>query len=818
MLLQRLARIFARYAETHLSLTGPAVALRDAAGAVVGHLDVLAVQGGRLILEGRSGAGRVGLRLAGSDHWVTPVPVPGSDMGSFRFDVPFLEGPFALMSGQDAGAPSHPIAGFGAARVARARMGLVARFVWTLCTLLPEIWRWKRGGDLGARETVKEALGLVLRAPAGLIDPHVLVPPAPASDAPDRLTIVVPVYDAFEMLQEALDRVVRHTDLPWRMVLIEDASPDARVRPWLGDWARGQGDRVVLLENAQNLGFVGAVNRGLEAAQSWPDDPVVLLNTDAMVPAGWAARLLAPLADPSTASVTPFSNDAEIFTAPILCARYDLAPGAADALDHAARDLAPGEVRPEAPTGVGFCMALAPRFLQQVPQLDTAFGRGYGEETDWCQKTRALGGRHVCAQNLFVEHRGGASFGSVTKQKLLERSAAEIDRRYPRYAGEVGAFLRADPLTTPRLALALSALTLQGAEVPVYLAHAMGGGAESWLQGRIADHLTQGQGAVVLRVGQGRRWRLEAHGPQGITAGLSDDLEPVATLIDRLPQRRIIYSCGVGHPEAAELPEVLLRLSGGTHPIELLFHDFFAISPSFTLLGQDGCFARVPDPQDPAHQFHRPDGTQVSLQAWQAQWARVMDAAARVVVFSQDSRAHVLAAYPQAAARIVVAPHDMPDNIPPITPPKTEPVIGVLGNIGPHKGAAVLQDLSRDLAAQGRDAPHIVVIGHLAPEYRLTAPSQVHGAYRIEDLPGLVARYGITGWFIPSIWPETFSYTTHEVLATGMPVVAFDLGAQGEAVRAAPNGHVLGQGAMTGSDLGTQLLAALKSSSLAQDP
>ncbi len=41
---------------------------------------------------------------------------------------------------------------------------------------------------------------------------------------------------------------------------------------------------------------------------------------------------------------------------------------------------------------------------------------------------------------------------------------------------------------------------------------------------------------------------------------------------------------------------------------------------------------------------------------------------------------------------------------------------------------------------------------------------------------------------MPSIWPETFSFVTHEMLATGLPVFGFDIGAQGEALRRAPNG------------------------------
>ena len=67
----------------------------------------------------------------------------------------------------------------------------------------------------------------------------------------------------------------------------------------------------------------------------------------------------------------------------------------------------------------------------------------------------------------------------------------------------------------------------------------------------------------------------------------------------------------------------------------------------------------------------------------------------------------------------------------------------------------------------------------------------IHGVCAPEDIPHLVARYGITHWLIPSIWPETFSFTTHECLATGRPTMAFDLGAQGDAVRAAENGILM---------------------------
>ena len=228
------------------------------------------------------------------------------------------------------------------------------------------------------------------------------------------------------------NRLRRHSDLPWHLILVEDASPDPRIRPFLRDWVAGveaAGDgRASLIENPVNLVFIGAVNLGLARAQQQaPDAPVVLLNTDAFVPEGWLSRLVAPiLADPLVASVTPMSNDAELASVPAICTRTVLAPGEADAIDAVARGLAAGAGLAEAPTGVGFCMALSPRFLARLPGFDTAFGRGYGEEVDWCQKAVALGGRHLYLPQLFVEHRGGSSFGSAAKAQATISKTAPV--------------------------------------------------------------------------------------------------------------------------------------------------------------------------------------------------------------------------------------------------------------------------------------------------------------------------------------------------------------------------------------------------------
>ena len=138
----------------------------------------------------------------------------------------------------------------------------------------------------------------------------------------------------------------------------------------------------------------------------------------------------------------------------------------------------------------------------------------------------------------------------------------------------------------------------------------------------------------------------------------------------------------------------------------------------------------------------------------------------------------------------VLRPHAVPRVLEPATPrPHDDIIIAVLGNIGPHKGAAIVEGMARHLGQN--PSASLVVIGNIDPSFVLPRGTQVHGTYDPADLPNLIARYHITHWVIPSIWPETISYTTHEALATGLPVVTFDLGGQAEAVRAAQNGRTV---------------------------
>jgi len=256
------------------------------------------------------------------------------------------------------------------------------------------------------------------------------------------MQIVVPVYRALPALQRLVS-ALRSTLGPGQSVLFcDDASPEPEVPAFLRSLAGALPFEVRVVRREHNLGFVGNVNAAF--AETGRDD-VVLLNSDTLPGAGWLQRLHACFdADPRIATATPWSNNAEICSLPDLCRPGPL-PDDPDRWARACAEACAGEY-PELPTGVGFCMAIRRACLDRIGVFDAeTFGRGYGEENDFCLRARAHGWRNVLCGDAFVGHEGGASF-SLEGLAPGGGNLTRLLNRYPDYNRRVAEFIMADPL------------------------------------------------------------------------------------------------------------------------------------------------------------------------------------------------------------------------------------------------------------------------------------------------------------------------------------------------------------------------------------
>lgn len=256
------------------------------------------------------------------------------------------------------------------------------------------------------------------------------------------IDVVVPVYKGFDQTRRCVESVLANrARVAFELVLVDDASPDPAIRDYL-DVVAAQG-RATLLRNPANEGFVRSVNRGMALHA---DRDVVLLNSDTEVAGDWLDRLHAcahRLGD--IATVTPFSNNATICSYPfegwsgqvpgtLGLAGLDRVFAAANA----ARAV-------DIPTAVGFCMYVRRDALGALGPFDAQrFGRGYGEENDFCMRALKAGWRNVLAGDVFVYHEGSVSF-SEERFALQQAAGKALVEIHPDYPARVHEFLVADP-------------------------------------------------------------------------------------------------------------------------------------------------------------------------------------------------------------------------------------------------------------------------------------------------------------------------------------------------------------------------------------
>lgn len=124
-------------------------------------------------------------------------------------------------------------------------------------------------------------------------------------------------------------------------------------------------------------------------------------------------------------------------------------------------------------------------------------------------------------------------------------------------------------------------------------------------------------------------------------------------------------------------------------------------------------------------------------------------------------------------------------NFKPIEPVKNNRFkIASIGLIDHKKGADVITQIANNL---DRNTYEYHLIGKaLVP---LSNCINIHGSYEVDLLPSIVKDLSINLIFFSSIVPETYSYVISEAMALDLPILAFDIGAQGRRLKRYKKGY-----------------------------
>ncbi|QQD72743.1 glycosyltransferase [Acidithiobacillus ferrivorans] len=597
------------------------------------------------------------------------------------------------------------------------------------------------------------------------------------------VTIIVPVYNGWEHLPAFFNSLLQNTTEPYVLLVINDASPDERVVPFLLK-QQERFPQMSLLTNTSNLGFVRSVNRGMQEA----NDDVVLLNTDTIVPSYWLERLLEPLYDEKVASVTPFTNAGTICSFPRTL--EDNAPIyglSVDSIDMAFKRLVYQSI--DIPTAVGFCMAISRRALNHVGYFDAeAFGRGYGEENDWCMRAANSGYRHVLCPNLYVYHAHGGSFLPAEKQDLLASNLRILDQRYPDYGNFVQAHIQKNPAQFYREAARLLLMLRPENRPALVIDHNRGGGANHFRSRFVQKCLDDSRAVCVYAEDYLLGIRQITCHADGDSLSLNvPDLDAFSEFMRKFSFDEVYYNSLVFASDPLATVDRLRHLPEQTRFI-VNMHDFYPLCPSYTLLDDQDNFCGVPD-EDRCkvcirrHSAIFPNAPR-DIVVWRNHWRELLERANSIRCFSVDSAQHMKRAYPECSEKIFVFQHDTSYFKPvPLSPAFDGPLhIGIIGGINKQKGAKILQNFASYVEKHQLPC-QITLVGEIDPDYKLPDLVTVTGRYTSDDLPQIIIETGIQIVWFPSIWPETFSYVTAECMAMDLPITAFDIGAPAERLK-----------------------------------
>lgn len=237
--------------------------------------------------------------------------------------------------------------------------------------------------------------------------------------------IIVTYNGLLEHTIPCLESIFRRTHgEDYEVVVVDNNSTDG-TPAYLTELASSE-PRLKYVLNMANRGFAGGNNDGIRVATG---KVIVLLNNDTRVSDGWLGTMRsALLADSSIGLLGPVSNavgnEQRIYTG-------GLTPEEILAEGRAWAEFSAGDSFVTARLGF-FCVALRREVIERVGLLDEAYDLGFYEDDDYCLRVLKAGYRLVCREDVFVYHRGSASFSRTpaATKRLLKKNRRLLETKF----------------------------------------------------------------------------------------------------------------------------------------------------------------------------------------------------------------------------------------------------------------------------------------------------------------------------------------------------------------------------------------------------
>jgi GT2 family glycosyltransferase len=253
-----------------------------------------------------------------------------------------------------------------------------------------------------------------------------------------RISIIIVTWNSQDYIRSCLDSMFSQ-DQDLEVIVADNGSQDSTL-----DTLREYGNRIMILENQNNLGFAGAVNQGLKLASG---DFILLLNPDTVLTPGALGSMTGFLSEhPDIWALGPqllnmdgsvqrscrqfpdgwiifyeFTWLSRLFPKSKTCGRWRMGY-----FDH----LTPTEVQQP----MGACLMVKREVLDRVGLLDEDNFPMFFNEVDWCLRISRAGGKLYFLPQAKVFHHHGVSTRRIKKAMIIsshQSLARYFSKHYP---------------------------------------------------------------------------------------------------------------------------------------------------------------------------------------------------------------------------------------------------------------------------------------------------------------------------------------------------------------------------------------------------
>lgn len=618
-----------------------------------------------------------------------------------------------------------------------------------------------------------------------------------------NIDIIIPVYNAYEYTEECIKSILKTTDLTKHtLVLINDKSPDEKIQPMLEKYKNENKElNIVVLENEQNMGFVKTVNKGMQYSKN----DVILLNSDTEVTKNWIEKIeKCAYSNQYIATVTPLTNNGTICSVPNFGIDNELPENMtleqyAEMIEKISKSR-----YPELTTGNGFCMYIKRDVIEEIWLFDDeTFGKGYGEENDFCYRALDHGYSNVLCDNTFIYHKGTQSF---KKENMTESRAALIEEhmkllrgKHPIYVEKTDQFIANNPIRDIQENIQLNIYIYNKKRI-LYLVNEweenleMTGGTSLHIKDLILKNNQENIASFVLAPD---KYDLERVKLYLYTDKIAKEIANFKTDMFKYGQ---IHCTNKRYYETMEMlfdvfkfdilhvhhflyqtfDAIEIAKQRNVYSIMTL-HDLYMICPSINMVYKDK-FCEIDPKKDCAKCMHDRLGVNSDIvSSWREKCEKVLQNFDKLIVPSENTKKQYEKVYPNL--NIEVVEHGVEIVKVEEKPYKEKDTfdIAFVGAMAIHKGSNILKEL---IKKSNNKKIRIHLFGKPNDEVlsKNTENYTNHGPYTRGELPQLLVNNQIDLVCILTTWPETYSYTLTESYMAKVPILTFKLGAVGDRV------------------------------------